>query len=95
MNESEQVRSVRDVLDEIASGVHVDPGAYHQVRAEWVRRQRRRRRRGVVLAGLVIAVADVIGLWALGRPDDDRTVIFDQHEQPHSTRSPAPVLGQP
>ena len=56
---------VRDVLESLAAQVTVSPDAYHEVRSEWVRRQRRRRRLGVIVAIVLVVLADIVGVWAL------------------------------
>ncbi len=86
---------VRDVLDALAERVEVAPGAYHDMRAEWARRQRRRKRLGVLVVIVLVVIADVVGLWALSRSDRGVTVIFDQHAPADPGGSPSPRLGQP
>jgi hypothetical protein len=90
---SDQV--VRDVLGALADRVTISPDAYHDVRAEWVRRQRRRKRLGILVAILLVVVADVVGLWALNRSDSGGAVIFDQHAPAEPDQAPVPRLGQP
>lgn len=85
---------LRDVLDALAEGVHASPGAYRAVQAEWRRRERRRRLLVGVLAALVIAVADGVGLWALNQARPDTSIIFDEREAT-SPGEPAPGVGQP
>lgn len=92
-HESDQ--AVRDALDAIADQVHVSPGAYHTVRAEWLRRQRRRKRLGVLVAILLVVIADVIGVWALNRTDTSAPVIFEQQAPVSPGPSPPPGLSQP
>ncbi len=93
---------VRDVLESWAAQVAVSPDAYHQVRAEWVRRQRRRRRLGVVVAIVLVLLADIVGLWALNRSDTGDSVIFDnrapaptQLDDARPSERPVPRIGQP
>jgi hypothetical protein len=97
MSESTRTDEVlRDILGALANEVTVSPDAYHQVRAEWVRRQRRRKRLGVLVAIVLVALADLLGLWALNRADTGTPVIFGDRqpvEQQH--RQPTPRLGQP
>jgi hypothetical protein len=56
---------LRDTLDSLASTTKPSPDAYVRARAEWQRRDRRRRLITLVLAVLIVVVADVVGLWAL------------------------------
>lgn len=56
---------LRETLDSLASTVVPSPDTYTRARSEWQRRDRRRRLVMLVLAVLIVAVADVIGLWAL------------------------------
>lgn len=88
-------QAVRDVLDALAEQVEVSPGAYHAVRAEWVRRQRRRKRLGVVVAIVLVVVCDVIGVWALERSDSGGTVIFEQQAPADPGYPTLPKFSQP
>lgn len=87
---------LRDVLGTLAATVPVSEDAYQEVRAEWTRRQRRRRRLGLLVATLLVVVADVVGLWALNRSDPGEHLIFDERE-PTSQHDDqlAPRVGQP
>ena len=86
---------VRDVLETLAAQVSVSPDAYHEVRAEWVRRQRRRKRLGVLIAIVLVALADLVGLWALNRADTGGSLIFDDHAPVQRHDQPVPRVGQP
>ena len=86
---------LRDVLEALASQVSVSPDAYHEVRAEWVRRQRRRKRLGVVIAIALIALADLFGLWALNQTETGGSVIFDDRTPAHHDDETVPRVGQP
>jgi len=96
MNErSDSDELVRDVLESLAAQVTVSPDAYHEVRSEWVRRQRRRRRLGVLVAIVLVVLADVVGVWALNRSDTGDSVIFDNRNPTQPYDSPVPHVGQP
>jgi hypothetical protein len=96
MNErSDSDELVRDVLESLAAQVTISPDAYHQVRSEWVRRQRRRRRLGVIVAIVLVVLADVVGVWALNRSDTGDSVIFDNRTPTQTYDSPVPPVGQP
>jgi hypothetical protein len=87
--EAETERRLRQALDAVASGVRTRPDAYERALAEWRRRERRRRLVGLLLACLIFALADGIGLWALNRssnPGRQDRVVFD---------APPPVVPQP
>lgn len=56
---------LRETLDALATSVVASPEAYANARSEWQRRERRRRLAMLVLALLTVAVADIVGLWAL------------------------------
>lgn len=79
--EAETERRLRQALDAVASGVRTRPDAYERALAEWRRRERRRRLIGLLLACLIFALADGIGLWALnhsgGRSGSHDRVVFD------------------
>jgi hypothetical protein len=94
-NESRTDELLRDVLGTLADEVAVSPDAYHHMRAEWVRRQRRRKRLGVMLAILVIALADLAGLWALNRSDTGGAIIFEDNPPGGQRQVPVPRMGQP
>ena len=86
---------LKDVLNDWASSVPVSPDAYHAVRAEWVRRQRRRKRLGVLTATLLVALADVVGLWALNNSDTDGSMMFDDRPPAERQEPITPRIGQP
>ncbi|HLU54544.1 MAG TPA: hypothetical protein VKZ81_03705 [Pseudonocardia sp.] len=86
---------LREALDALASGVRVDPDAYRRASAGWRRRYRRRRLVLAILAALVFAAADAVGLWALSQADPNTHVIFS--DPAHRPEAPAQVdrIGQP
>jgi hypothetical protein len=86
---------LRDVLSSWADSVPVSPDAYHSVRAEWVRRQRRRRRLGVLTATVLVALADIVGLWALNNMDADDTMMFDDRPPSQQQEPSTPRIGPP
>jgi hypothetical protein len=89
-NDAETERRLRQALDAVASGVHTKSDAYERALTEWRRRERRRRLIGLLLACLIFAIADGIGLWALNRstahPAGQHRVVFD---------APPPAVPQP
>jgi hypothetical protein len=91
--EAETERRLRQALDAVASGVRTRPDAYERALAEWRRRERRRRLIGLLLACLIFALADGIGLWALNyssiRPGPADRVVFDA-PPPAVPHPPAP-----
>jgi ferric-dicitrate binding protein FerR (iron transport regulator) len=56
---------LRDSLGAVAGGVRPSPDAYERALGQWRRRERRRRLAGVLLAAVLVAGADGVGLWAL------------------------------
>jgi ferric-dicitrate binding protein FerR (iron transport regulator) len=52
-------------LRALASQTTASPDAYASAKEEWQRRDRRRRLVMVAVAGVLIAAADVVGLWVL------------------------------
>lgn len=77
MNGPEVTERLRQTLDAVAESVSPRPDAYQRALVEWRRRERRRRLVGVVLACLAVAVADVIGVWALNHSASPDSVMFD------------------
>ena len=68
---------LRDSLGAVAEGVRPSPDAYERALHQWRRRERRRRLAGVLLAAVLIAGADGVGLWALNRSAPTGPVVFD------------------
>ena len=77
MNDAETAQRLREALDAVAGGVRTSPDAYERALAEWRRRERRRRAVALLLAALLVAGADVVGLWALNRTGNHGPVVFD------------------
>jgi len=75
--DAETAQRLRQALDAVAGGVHTRPDAYQRALAEWRRRERRRRLVGVLLACLLLAAADGVGLWALNHAPPPASVVFD------------------
>jgi hypothetical protein len=83
MTETESVERLRAALGAVAGNVRTSPDAYERAFADWRRRERRRRLTGLVVAALLLAGADGVGLWALNRSAPVAPVVFD---------APAPAL---
>ena len=86
---------LREAFDALAAGVRADPDAYRRVSAGWRRRYRRRRLVLAILAAVVFAAADAVGLWALSQADPNTHVIFS--DPVHQPVAPEQVdrIGQP
>ncbi|MFB9180587.1 hypothetical protein ACFFX1_20780 [Dactylosporangium sucinum] len=85
---------LRDVFDALATSVHGASNRYPAALADWRRRERRRRIVLAILAAVIFALADVIGLWALGRADVNIHIIFDDRPG-SSTEAPRSGIGPP
>ncbi|MEU8245877.1 hypothetical protein [Nonomuraea sp. NPDC048916] len=81
---------LREVLDKLANSVQAAPDAYRRVQGEWRRRERRRRITLVILLALIIALADIAGLWALNQYRGQQHNVFNVPvpSQSHSPASP-------
>ena len=77
MSDLETAQRLREALDAVAGEVHTRPDAYERALAEWRRRERRRRVTALLLAGLLVAGADGVGLWMLNRTAGHGSVVFD------------------
>ena len=77
MSDLETEQRLREALDAVAGGVRTSPDAYERALHEWRRRERRRRVLALLLAALLVAGADVVGLWALNRSSGHGSVVFD------------------
>lgn len=84
---------LRDALDTLAEGVQASPDAYRRARARWRRRERRRRLVLAILAAVVFALADGIGLWALNHARPNAHIIFD--DSGRTEQRPIGRVGQP
>ncbi len=87
-------QELTDALGALADGVEVDPAAYRRASASWRRRDRRRRLVLAVLAAVVFAAADGVGLWALSQADPNTHVIFSD-PGPAPTPTQIDRIGQP
>jgi hypothetical protein len=68
---------LRDAFDALSTGVRSEPNRYPRELAQWRRRERRRRLVVAILAAVVFALADIIGLWARSQATTDKHIIFD------------------
>jgi hypothetical protein len=84
---------LRDVFDALTTEVHSPPNGYPKALAEWRRRERRRRLIVAILATIVFALADIIGLWALSNASIDMHIIFN--DVPGTTQTPNGGIGPP
>jgi hypothetical protein len=85
---------VREALGAAAESVPIDAEAYRLTQAEWRRRERRRRLLVVALAVAFIALADIVGLWALNHARSGSPVVFDG-PAPARVSPQQPDAGQP
>lgn|GEM_PF-2907636 len=86
---------LREAFGAVAAGVHADPGRYPRISAGWRRRYRRRRIVLAILAALVFAAADAVGLWALSQADPNTHVIFSDPRPVPADPGSVDRLGQP
>jgi hypothetical protein len=86
---------LRDALDALAAGVQADPRAYQRASAGWRRRHRRRRLVLAILAAMVFAAADAVGLWALSQADPNTHVIFSDPSPRPAAPEQVDRIGQP
>jgi hypothetical protein len=86
---------LREALDALASGVRADPDAYRRASAGWRRRYRRRRLVLAILAAVVFAAADAVGLWALSQADPNTHVIFSDPAHRPEASEQVDRIGQP
>lgn len=84
---------LRDVFDVLTASVHGTPNRYPTALADWRRRERRRRLVVAILAAVIFALADIIGLWALSNADVDTHIIFD--DRPGVVETPKGGIGPP
>ncbi|WP_232667466.1 hypothetical protein [Pseudonocardia sp. TRM90224] len=86
---------LRSAFSALADGVQVhDDQSYARVSAGWKDRYRRRRLTVAILATIVFAAVDVVGLWALNSADSIPQVIFSDTEPPAGI-DPGSMLGSP
>jgi hypothetical protein len=93
MNAPDADERLREALGAFAAGVQADPGAYRRASAAWRWRYRRRRLVLAILAAVVFAAADAVGLWALSQADPNTHVIFSDPTVPAA--GPVDRIGQP
>jgi hypothetical protein len=86
---------LREAFGALAAGVQADPGAYRRASAGWRRRDRRRRLVLAILAAVVFATADAVGLWALSQADPNTHVIFSDPSQRPTVPEQVDRIGQP
>ncbi|WP_214367178.1 hypothetical protein [Pseudonocardia sp. H11422] len=86
---------LREAFGALAAGVYADPAAYRRASAGWRRRYRRRRLILAILAALVFAAADAVGLWALSQADPNTQVIFSDPRSVPADPGSIDRLGQP
>lgn len=77
---------LRETFDALAQQVAPSPTAYKRAAAKWRRREQRRRLLVAILAGLLIVVADVVGLWALNHATVEEQMLW---EEPAPAGAPA------
>jgi hypothetical protein len=73
---------LREALGARAEQVRPVAPAYRRVSAGWRRREHKRRLILAVLAAMIFAAADAIGLWALNQARVDSHVIFSETTHP-------------
>jgi hypothetical protein len=80
LNETET--RLRETLQVLATTAVTSPDAYANARQEWQRRERRRRLLTVILALLIVALADAVGMWALSTRDHVTPAPYNQPVAP-------------
>jgi hypothetical protein len=73
---------LRETLGVLAQQVETSPTAYNRAAAKWRRREQRRRLYVAIFAGVLIVIADIVGLWALNHATSEEQMLWDE---------PAPV----
>ncbi|MEJ3653013.1 hypothetical protein WEH80_08515 [Actinomycetes bacterium KLBMP 9759] len=87
--------SLRAALGALADGVRVRPNrSYATISAGWKIRYRRRRLTVAILATVVFAAVDVVGLWALNSAEPIPQVIFSDTGPPKGAE-PGSLIGSP
>jgi hypothetical protein len=74
---------LRSSLEALAAQTTSSPDAYAKTKREWQRRDRRRRLIMSVVASVLVAIADIVGLWALHVDDSTPPA-------PYTPTTPAP-----
>ncbi|MGL4742914.1 MAG: hypothetical protein ACRCXL_00800 [Dermatophilaceae bacterium] len=93
MNDTQSIERLREALGAMAETVRPSPDAYERALHDWRRQERRRRLVGVLVAAVLLAAADVVGLWALNHSAVRAPVVFDAPAPavvPSSVVPPAP-----
>lgn len=69
---------LRETLGALAQQVETSPTAYNRAAAKWRRREHRRRLYVAIFAGVLIIIADVVGLWALNHATIEDDMLWDE-----------------
>jgi hypothetical protein len=69
---------LRETLGVLAEQVETSPTAYNRAAAKWRRREQRRRLYVAIFAGVLIVVADIVGLWALNHATIEDELLWDE-----------------
>lgn len=69
---------LRETLGALAQQVETSPTAYNRAAAKWRRREQRRRLYVAIFAGVLIVIADIVGLWALNHATSEEQMLWDE-----------------
>ena len=78
MKPSSPEERLRDTLEALARSVEPSPSAYQRALQRWRHMDYRRRLYAAIIAGVIIGLADLLGLWALNQATTGDHIIFDQ-----------------
>jgi hypothetical protein len=81
---------LRETLGALAQQVEPSPTAYKRAAAKWRHREQRRRLYVAIFAGLLIVIADILGLWALNHATSEEQMLWDE-----PAPADAPALHRP